>query len=124
MVTLLLTFFVLLLSLADVQDPGLFNKGRDSFLESLRHFGLGMLFGQQAMLGFGETKIRHLTSSSDDLSEGRTIDEQRERIRQILERISRSMVTLPSRIVAERTDFSVANIRFSTRLWTKRQRNS
>jgi outer membrane protein OmpA-like peptidoglycan-associated protein len=112
MVTLLLTFFVLLLSLADVQDPELFNKGRDSFLESLKHFGLGMLLGQQAMLGFGEAKIRHLTSSRDDLSESRTIDEQRERIRQILGRISRSMVTLPSRIVAERTDFSVANIRF------------
>ena len=30
MVTLLLTFFVMLLTLADVQDPELFDKGRDS----------------------------------------------------------------------------------------------
>ncbi len=113
MVTLLLTFFVLLLSLADVQDPELFNIGRDSFLESFKYFGLGMLLGKQVMLGFGETKTKHLTNDPDDPSEVRTIDEERERIRQILEKISRSMTTLPSCIVAERTDFSVPNVRFS-----------
>lgn len=113
MVTLLLTFFVLLLSLADIQDPELFNKGRDSFLESLKNFGLGMLFGKQVVLGFGETNIKHLTNGADDSSEVRTIDEERERIRQLLERISRSMIALPSCIVAERSDFSVANVRFS-----------
>jgi len=36
MVTLLLTFFVMLLSLAEVQDPELFNKGRDSFWNSVK----------------------------------------------------------------------------------------
>jgi len=113
MVTLLLTFFVLLLTLADIQDPELFNKGRDSFLESLKNLGLGMLFGKQVVLGFGETKIKHLTNSPDDSSEVRTIDEERERVRQILEKISRSMTALPSCIVADRTDFSVANVRFS-----------
>ena len=113
MVTLLLTFFVLLLTLADIQDPELFNKGRDSFLESLRNLGLGMLFGKQVMLGFGQTKIKHLTNGPDDPSEVRTIDEEREQSRQILEKISRSMTTLPSCIVAERTDFSIVNVRFS-----------
>lgn len=113
MVTLLLTFFVMLLTMADVQDPELFNKGRDSFLESLRNFGLGMLFGKRAVLGFGETRTKHLTNGPDDSSQVRTIDEERERIGQILEKISRSMITLPSCIVAERTDFSVANVRFS-----------
>lgn len=112
MVTLLLTFFVLLLTLTDVQDPELFNKGRDSFLESLKNFGLGMLFGKQTMLRFGQTKIKHLTNAPDDSSQTRTIDEERERIRQILERISRSMITLPSCIVGERTDFSVTDVRF------------
>ena len=52
MVTLLLTFFVMLLSLSNVQDPELFNKGRDSFLESLRCIGLGILFGRREMAGF------------------------------------------------------------------------
>ena len=113
MVTLLLTFFVLLLTLADIQDPELFNKGRDSFLESLENFGLGMLFGKRAVLGFGETKIKYLANGPDDSSEVRTIDEERERIRQILEKISRSMTTLPSCMVAKRADFSVANVRFS-----------
>ena len=113
MITLLLTFFVLLLSLADVQDPELFNIGRDSFIKSFKHFGLGMLLGKRVVLGFGETKIKHLTNDPDDPSEVRTIDEERERIRQIFKKISRSMITLPSCIVAERTDFSVANVRFS-----------
>ena len=45
MVTLLLTFFVLLLTLAQVQDPELFNRGRDSFFESIRYCGLGNLLG-------------------------------------------------------------------------------
>jgi chemotaxis protein MotB len=113
MVTLLLTFFVLLLTLADVQDPELFNKGRDSFLESLKNLGLGMLSGKQVLLGFGDTKIKHLTNGPDDSSEVRTIDEERERVRQIMEKISRSMTALPSCIVAERSDFSVVDVRFA-----------
>ena len=47
MVTLLLTFFVMLLSLSQIQDPELFDKGRDAFLESIRNIGLGVLFGKE-----------------------------------------------------------------------------
>lgn len=113
MVTLLLTFFVMLLTLAEVQDPELFNKGRDSFWKSLRYCGLGTLFGKKVTLGFGETKIKHLTSNPDSSSEIRTIDARQEKIRRIFEKISRSMTAMPSQIVAERTNFSVTNIRFS-----------
>ena len=45
MVTLLLTFFVMLLSLATMQDPELLNKGRDSFVESLQALRSGHLHG-------------------------------------------------------------------------------
>ncbi|MHC4344865.1 MAG: flagellar motor protein MotB, partial [Planctomycetota bacterium] len=45
MVTLLLTFFVMLLTLASMQDPELYNIGRDSFLQSMNQFGIGSLFG-------------------------------------------------------------------------------
>ena len=46
MVTLLLTFFVMLLSLASVQDTELFDRGRGSFVLSIRILGLGLLYGR------------------------------------------------------------------------------
>ena len=57
MVTLLLTFFVLLLTLAQVQDPELFNQGRDSFLESVRYFGLGALLGAEPTIKLDKPKV-------------------------------------------------------------------
>jgi outer membrane protein OmpA-like peptidoglycan-associated protein len=113
MVTLLLTFFVMLLSLADVQDPELFNRGRDSFWESVRYCGLGMLFGKKMTASFGDIKTKHLISDPNNTSENRGIDEQRERIRRLFEKINRSMTALPSQLVAERVNFSVTNIHFS-----------
>ena len=80
MVTLLLTFFVLLLSLADVQDPELFNRGRDSFWQSLRYCGLGPLLGKEVGSDLGNMKIKNPTSEPEDTSNDRTIDEKRERL--------------------------------------------
>jgi hypothetical protein len=59
MVTLLLTFFVMLLTLANMQDPSLFNVGRNSFLESLNKFGMGSLFGGYHNPLFGHVKIKY-----------------------------------------------------------------
>jgi len=112
MVTLLLTFFVLLLSLAQVQDPEIFNIGRDSFCKSIRYCGLGMLFGKNVTLSFDEIKMRHLINSPENESETRGIDEQQIKTQRILERISRSTIAMPSQIVAEKSNFSVTNIRF------------
>ena len=57
MVTLLLTFFVMLLSLAKEQDPELYNIGRDSFVKSISKCGLGMFYGRKTSTNFGEEKI-------------------------------------------------------------------
>jgi len=112
MVTLLLTFFVLLLSLATTQDPELFNKGRGSFVRSVRELGLGMLYGRKPKPNLGHVKIKYFISSYDSLFEGRTIDTKEEDIRRIFKKVSRSMTTMPSQIVAKRTNFSVTDIRF------------
>ena len=112
MTTLLLTFFVMLLSLASVQDEGLFHKGRASFLQSMRQLGLGVLFGRKQGPDFGHTKINYFISRPDRLFEGRTIDAKGEEIRRIFKNVSRSMKTMPSQIVGKRTIFSVTNIRF------------
>ncbi|MHC4678977.1 MAG: flagellar motor protein MotB, partial [Planctomycetota bacterium] len=66
MVTLLLTFFVMLLSLADIQDPELFNQGRDSFIESLTYIGLGSLLGKEDAPSFGDHKTKHFVPEPDE----------------------------------------------------------
>lgn len=113
MVTLLLTFFVMLLSLANVQDPELFNTGRDSFLRSIRGLGLGLLLGREQTVNLEDVKRKYLINNPDNSSKDRTIDTSEERIRRLFEKVRQSMKTLPSQIVGEKTDFSITNIHFS-----------
>lgn len=111
MVTLLLTFFVLLLTLAQVQDPELFNRGRDSFWESIRLCGLGALLGTDISVEFDSPTVKHLTTEPETSPE-RTIDAYREQLRRIFERITASMTTMPSQIVGQSLDFSITDVRF------------
>jgi hypothetical protein len=112
MVTLLLTFFVMLLSLAGLQDPELVNIGRDSFFQSIRDLGLGMLSGKRPRPDFGNVKTKYFISKPDKLFEGRTINAKEEEIRRIFNKLSQFMKTLPSQVVAKKANFSVTNIRF------------
>lgn len=111
MVTLLLTFFVLLLTLAEVQDPELFNRGRDSFWESIRLCGLGALLGTEVTVELDLATVKHLTTDPESSAE-RTRDEYREQLRRIFERLTESMTTLPSQIMAQSLDFSITDVRF------------
>lgn len=117
MVTLLLTFFVMLLSLADVQDPELLNKGRDSFVEAVQYCGLGIFFNQKIASGLGSIKTKYQVEE-DEPNSFRTIDEQRERLRRVFSNIQRSTTTLPSQIVAQETQFMTVHVRFSPGLST------
>ncbi len=113
MVTLLLTFFVMLLSLATVQDPELFGRGRDSFSFAIKNFGLGMFLGRKPRPDFGNVKIKHFIIKPDKFFKGRSIHIKEEEIRQVFNELRQSMKTMPSEVVATKTDFSVANIRFA-----------
>ena len=113
MVTLLLTFFVLLLTLADVQDPEYFDKGRDSFINSLRFVGLGMLFGRSRVPYFGDPKLKYSPDHPDEPAESRTIDARAEEFRRIRKMLNERTTMMPSPVVAGRTDFSIANVHFS-----------
>jgi len=113
MVTLLLTFFVMLLTLADVQDPELFNRGRDAFLESLRYIGLGALFGREEMPQFGHLKDKNFIPEPDESPDRRTIDAEEERIRRLFAQVRQAATVVPLQIGAKRTDFSVVNVHFS-----------
>ncbi|MHC4086794.1 MAG: flagellar motor protein MotB [Planctomycetota bacterium] len=112
MTTLLLTFFVMLLSLANVQDPELFNVGRNSFVQSMRKFGLGILYNRKRAPEFGQVKIKYFIETPDKLFMGRSIHAKEEEIRRVFKELSRSMKILPSQIVAQKTNFSITNIRF------------
>jgi len=112
MVTLLLTFFVLLLTLAEVQDPELFMKGRDSFWESIRYFGLGALLGKDISLNLGADMTRY-AASEPEITEDRTIDEDRKRLRRIFERIIQTATSLPSQIVGRQLRFTITGVRFA-----------
>lgn len=113
MVTLLLTFFVLLVSLASVQDPGLFNKGRGSFVQSVRGLGLGILYGRRQTVYLGNNRIKYSTDSMDELTAAIDTGTREEELRRILNQIRQSMETMPSQIVGPGVTYSLADIHFS-----------
>jgi len=113
MVTLLLTFFVMLLTLAHVQDPELYNIGRDSFLQAMNQFGVGSLFGGMQRPFFGHVKIKYYIDRPDAMYEDRTIDANDEEVRRIFKKIDESVTSMPSQIVGGKNIFSVTNIRFA-----------
>jgi chemotaxis protein MotB len=113
MVTLLLTFFVMLLSLASVQDEELFNRGRDSFSFAIQNFGLGMFLGSKPRPDFGNVKVKYFIIKPDKFFKGRSLHIKEEEIRQVFNELRQSMKTMPSEVVATKADFSVANIRFA-----------
>jgi chemotaxis protein MotB len=113
MTTLLLTFFVMLLSLAKMQDPELFKKGRDSFRFSLDYLGLGILMDREQKTNLGNVKIRYSVKDPDKLYRGRSINTKEEKIRKLFDELDRSMKAMPSVMTADKTDFTVTNIRFA-----------
>lgn len=113
MVTLLLTFFVMLLSLATTQDPELFNSGRDSFVESLKGLGLGMLIGKDQAIEFTNPKTKHPIEQPEQTQNKRTLDAREERTRRLFEQLRNSAKTMPSQIPGRRLDFPVLDVRFA-----------
>ncbi len=112
MVTLLLTFFVMLLSLTTVQDPSMFHVARDSFIKHINTFGLGMLMGKKISPDFGNAKPKYFIADPDLDFPVRTIDARKEGVRQKFNNVTASMKTMHSQIVAETIDFSVTSISF------------
>jgi len=112
MVTLLLTFFVMLLSLAHVQDPELYGRGRDAFLESVRCVGLGMLMGREGTPALGDFKPKHQIENPEETTDRRTIDERAERAHRTLDELRKLIKIVPSQTAARKTSFSVASVHF------------
>jgi len=112
MTTLLLTFFVVLISLAEAQDNKLAGKGRESFVQSLKGFGIGFLFGKSQILDFGNIKSKYYIKNPDKRFEDRSIDAKEEEIRRIFKKLSLSVKSIPSQMTGKRADFAVTDIHF------------
>ncbi|MBN2589565.1 MAG: hypothetical protein JXA96_06870 [Sedimentisphaerales bacterium] len=112
MVTLLLTFFVMLLTLAETQDAEFYDKGRDAFLQSIRNMGLGMLMGRQRSPELGSDKMKYNIDAPDEEPDARTIDAKAEQLRRILERVKKTAATVPPEIVSKTKNFKPANVHF------------
>ena len=112
MVTLLLTFFVMLLSLAQEQRAELFNQGRQAFVEYIRYWGIGTLFGRTNSPDFGNVQMRYFIKDPDKSFDARSIDAREEDVRRLFKRVAAEMEAIPSQITGAKTDFSVAAVRF------------
>jgi len=110
MTTNLLTFFVLLVSLGTMRDDTLNDSGMaPTFIGELKRG-----FGFKKTLELGETKINYQISGPDELSDGRTINAKEEDLRRAFEKIRQSTTVVPSRLVADKVNFSTANVYFDT----------
>ena len=114
MVTLLLTFFVMLLSMAKVQDPELFYISRDAFVKHIHNIGLGMLFGRTRVSSLDKHKNKFFVSDTNQVSEARAIDNKEEDKRRLFKKVAESMKVRKSQIIAKKTNFTVTDINFST----------
>jgi len=113
MITLLLTFFVMLLSLANTQDPELVDKGKDAFVRSIKGLGIGLGQGKPLKPKLGQEQTYHKTDMEDASSPDRLIDAEEEKIRRLFRKISKSMQAIPSQITSTETAFSPTNLKFS-----------
>jgi len=112
MVTLLLTFFVMLLSISSVKDPEIFFDSRDAFIANINSFGLGVLPGKALPPNFEYLKNKYAINSFSEKPSIRTIDAKEDQLREIFHRMMKSMNAIQSQIVAERADFTVTSVYF------------
>ena len=119
MVTLLLTFFVMLLSMADVQmEKHRFASGRSSVQKALADFGLsGFLINQNSGPDFQHPQSRHSIEDGQDEPDDRSVDAQTEMLRRVMFEIETLMKISPSQIDGFSPIFLPMELQFSPGSW-------
>lgn len=118
MITLLLTFFVMLLSLAKEQNAALFKVGQCSFKQALADFGLqGFMISRSSGQNFDYAKAQYKVDHKQDEENDRSIDSQTEMVRRIILDLEKVMKIAPSQINCISKTFEVTNIRFDKGDW-------
>jgi chemotaxis protein MotB len=119
MITLLLTFFVMLLSMAKTQvEQHKFEIGIYSFRRAIADFGMsGVIMSGSDGMNFEHPKVYHRVDAGQDEPENRSIDAKTEMLRRVLMDIEQMMKISPSHITGtQKTSFSTG-ITFSTGSW-------
>ena len=94
MITLLLAFFVMLLALAQEQDPDLFLLGQGSFRRSIAGLGIpNILFGKEHKIEGQSRKRRYSIEEAMRITRQRVIDPKDDLIRQVFSELKQSMET-------------------------------
>ncbi len=119
MITLLLTFFVMLLSLAETQvDEHKFMAGCYSFKSAVADFGLsGFLINQNRGPGLEHPKPKYRIDEGEDEENDRSIDAETEMVRRILLEVERMMKISPSHICGMDKTFLQPGIEFQSDSW-------
>lgn len=97
MITLLLSFFVMLQTMASRRDDKLFSIAQDSFRRSLAGYGIpDLIFGKQTITQFNYRKIKYPSLESepnDAVTRGRVIDSEDDAIRNAFTQMQKTMET-------------------------------
>ncbi len=113
MVTLLLTFFVMLLSLSSTQDQKLIDRGKDAFIKSIMGLGIGLGQGEEFKTKLNQEQSYYKTDIEDASSPNRLLDAEEDKIRRLFRKINKSMLAIPSQITSDETAFSPTSIKFT-----------
>jgi outer membrane protein OmpA-like peptidoglycan-associated protein len=120
MISLLMAFFVMLLTMATAKSGKLCNEGEGVFQEtlygfrrSIAGFGLPGLFGNaDDKLEYDTPKLYYPTSGTDEPGTLRSIDAREEQLRRTFNQLGRRARTYPSQVQGRRPDFLAVPIRF------------
>ncbi len=114
MVTLLLSFFVMLQAFAHQQDPELFYEGQGSFRRAIRGLGIPQwLLGKQERLNRDFFIKRHAVEPSEHPSPPRPIiDAEEDRIKQVLQQLRQKFDSSSSDVTEQTMDVTAAPLKF------------
>jgi outer membrane protein OmpA-like peptidoglycan-associated protein len=114
MITLLLSFFVMLQTMSHKREPELFHAGQGSFIRAIEGFGVpDLLFGKQQAAPLDYRRIKYPTAASPDRHPmNRVIDADDERIRQAFKELQERFANEASDISDRIIDFSATPVRF------------
>jgi len=126
MISLLMAFFVMLLTMATAKSGRLCNEGEGvfektlyGFRRSIEGFGVPGLFGSAGEVAdFDSTRVYYPISDSNDSGVLRTIDAAEERIRREFLRLERHTRTYEAQVQGRNPNFLVPPITFATGQWT------
>lgn len=119
MISLLMAFFIMLLTMANgksgkiVANGEKFERTAVSFRQAVASYGIPGLLGKpDEDLDFNHQKTTYNVADGDSDSSGRTLDAEKERIQRIFDELDKMSKTMPSPMQGRKPQFSVTPIAF------------